>query len=914
MMLSDYIAIDLETTGLDAEKDEIIEIALVRFQSGQVVDSLNALVKPEQQVRPFIFQLTGIDPQELDAAQPFSEVVPLIADFVKDLPLVAHNAIFDARFLTKALKQHQAPSDYVFFDTLLLSRLVWQNVGNHRLETLVQALGIKRSSIHRALPDAEACGHLMYQALQKIEQFSPWEKWHLAQLAQNSNWSSIFPLPDVSPENPYFIPVAEAEPAELLPEPPSFPDRIRPWMNRDGVLSEHLPGYTPRKLQLQYAEIEERNLYKGGIAVLEAETGTGKTLGYLLPALLKASQSNDRILISTSTRALQEQLWQKDLPALTPLFGSKIRPALVKGRQNYLCLRKMEEHLRYAEKLLTEEEHLTIMPLISWVTRSLTGDTGENAGFHIERNRQLWNKLQSDSSTCVGKPCTYYEQCFGLKARRRAGEANIVLTNHYLALQDLNLDFSLLPPYEHAIFDEAHRLPMVSHEVFGKRIWFFRFRNHVKILAHVKSPENGLLAEIEDSCQQDEAAQSLAKICRSRIQDSEKQLHRLFIKIGKAIHKLKNKQNLRFTMGLQAEFNCDPKPALEALASLKEGLTQLSTRLRELDIPVGFGRDLEGSATLVEEFRKDLEFVTLAQRDDWAFWLEEPGNPHTLVIQAQPLEPGSFWAQKFHPWIHSALFTSATLVAENDMSFFESQMGLRSRSHENFKRPFSRVLHSSWDVDEMRQIIIVDFLPKPNDNAFQDALDDFLCELLPQVPRNTLALYTSINSLIQSHSKLSEPFAKAGKTLMSQHSDGTVDNLVEVFRKHQNACLMGTQMLWEGVDLPGEALELLVIPKLPFPTPGNSLIQAKGEMIRARGGNSFKELFVPEAILSLRQGLGRLIRHEEDRGAVLLLDKRLTQEKYGRSFTNLWKHKHHIAHDMDEVKQLLGLAKSSQHS
>jgi len=900
MIPKNFIAIDLETTGLE-DSDEIIEVALVRFVDNQVAETFECLVKPAQEVRPFIYSLTGIPAAELAAAKPFADVAADIRKFIGDVPLVAHNSSFDARYLKHAFsKTGIVFENHPVYDTLLLSRIVWQSVANHRLETLLDALNISREGSHRALPDARACGDLFVKSFAEAEKFSAFERKQLGKLAQGTAWESVFTLE----EAPAAMQLREPATSDVrAANTPHIPHRVHDFFDPDGILQKALPNFTPNDKQATFAEMEERNLHKGGLAILEAGTGTGKTLGYLIPAALKAVQSGERVVISTATRMLQEQLWQKDLPSIAPIFGSALKPALVKGRNNYLCLRKFQEHLDHSDSLLTPDEREAIMPIVTWVERTQSGDANENAGFHIGRNRQLWNKLASESSTCVGQTCPFFSRCFGLNARRNATNANVVLINHALFLQDLNTDFALLPTYEHIIFDEAHRIPQAAHDAFGKRIWFFRFRNQMKILAHVKNPQNGILGEIEAAKAE---AQPLTDKVRQLVSETEKQLHRFFLKIGKNLKRFSDKDGLRYTQSLFVEAQADPKPTLQSLDSLKESLDSLIVELnKENSGLLHFVRDLEGSAKEVESFRKDLDFVVHAGREEWAFWMEEPGNPHTLVLQAQLLEPGKRFAEKFYPWIKSALFTSATLSVQGGLEYFEDRMGMYSANIDAEKRPFSRILEHPFDVNANRRIIVADFMPKPNDPSFQRALDEVLCALLPELNVSSMVLFTALSALGKSHEALAPIFAAKGKTLLSQHTDGAIDNLVEIFRKKKGSCIIGAQSLWEGVDLPGEALEFLVIPKLPFPTPGDALIQARGDLVRNRGGNSFKDIFIPEAVLALRQGLGRLIRNKDDKGTVLLLDPRLIHENYGKSFTRIWAGKHTVAHSIEELKELV---------
>ena len=907
MKLNAFVALDLETTGLEADKDEIIEVALVRFENGAPAETLDFLVRPRQEVRPFIYGLTGIDPAELAAAPVFADVAGAVRQFIGDLPVVAHNAQFDSRFLRQAFAKVGIPfEEHPFLDSLTASRIAWQDVPNHRLETLVNVLGITRENAHRALPDARACGELFCLAQQVFADFEPFVAWHLAHLAQGTPWEAVFGAP--VGEAPAFAPHSQPiAPAPALPAHHKA-RRVREFFAPEGLLAKALPDFAARKGQYEYSEACERNMHKGGLAVLEAGTGTGKTLAYLVPALLKAAEGGERVVLSTATRALQEQLWQKDLPALAPLFGDALRPALLKGRSNYLCLRKFVEHLENPDLLLAPEERESFMALVPWAARTELGDGNENSGFNLNRNRQLWGKVASEASTCVGERCPFFDRCYGLGSRRRAAQSNLLLVNHALFLQDLQLDFALLPTYEHIVFDEAHRLPDLSHQAFGRSLWFFRLRNILKQLVHVRQNNHGVLGVLEVALRAHADHTAIADqcaACREDCAEAERQLHKLLLRIGKKQRRQKDDGGYRYNDGLQAEFDSDPHATLDVLSRLGAALETLSAALRALPGFAQKARDLDGAVSEINRFADDLRFLSGPRKDGWVFWLEEPWNPHTLRMNAAPLDSGAPWAGKFYPWIKSALFTSATLAVQGDLSYFCTRMGMDPARVPQGKHPFLRCYDSPWDIGQQRTVIIADFLPKPADAKYQAALDELLKALLPNVNANTLMLYTSIGSLLKSHEALSPVFAAHAKTLLSQHSDGSADSLIEMFRQQKGACLLGTQSFWEGIDLPGAALELLVIPKLPFPSPGEPLVAGRADAIKESGGNPFKDLFVPEAVLDLRQGVGRLIRTPTDHGVLLLLDNRILTEAYGKSFARIWHGKHKVAKSLEELQALL---------
>ena len=894
-----FVALDLETTGLDFEKDEIIEVALVRFENGEPKENIDFLVKPSSaELRPFIETLTGISTEDLASAPDFATVAGQICSFIGELPIVAHNALFDSKFLKQTFSKVGISYDsHVFWDSLTLSRIAFQDVPNHRLDTLVQELEIERSRAHRALPDADACGRLFVKSFEKISSMDPWLFEALSKVAEGSGYESLFAAktePFTAPK--YKLPAAPAQ--EALPK--SKAPRVSEFFKEGGFISFVIEDYKPRHNQQDFASVMERNMYKGGLCVLEAPTGSGKTLSYLITAANKAI-AGERVLISTATRSLQEQLWTESIPQIAKIYNGELRPAVLKGRDNYLCIRKFEELLMHPQKLLSAEERDSFMALIPWVMTTETGDINDCNSFSQARNRVLWSKLSSNASSCLGDKCPHRDHCPALIAKRKAMNANMVLVNHSLFLADLQLDFALLPSYEHIVFDEAHRLPEISNQAFGRSVSFFGFRNVAKTLEPSKAGGDGLIAEIASRipAEQPELHELCDKLSES-LAESEKCLHRFFMKIGKKLAKQKNGRNgFTFANSILAEYEADPATFLEQYANARALAEKIVAATANNEDLKGVVNDLEGRMTEIGHFVSDFEFVTKAGRADWVFYMEEPFNPHTIKLHALPLHSGNIWREKFYPWIKSATFTSATLSVQADLSYFLQKMGMDNLRLS--KQPFVRVYTEQSDVNERRSVMVAKFLPKPSAPEFGDALNDTLLQVLPTIEENTMVLFTSVATMMKAQAALAPAFAERKKLLLCQHVDGSLDGLVAMFRKERGACLLGCQSLWEGVDFPGDALKLLVITKLPFPNPSDPLVAGLTNEMKAANKNFFKDFFVPEAYIELRQGIGRLLRSDSDSGKVLILDNRVILERYGKTFARIWNFKNRTAGSVNDI-------------
>ena len=904
-----FVAVDLETTGLEFEKDEIIEVALVRFENGVPTENVDYLVKPTTAVlRPFIESLTGITNADIADAPDFASVAGSICSFIGDLPIVAHNATFDSKFLKNTMEKVGIPFDHAVWDSLTLSRIAFQDVPNHRLDTLTQELNIERSRAHRALPDAEACGKLFVMSYEKIAKMDAWLLDALTRVAEGSDWEKLFGLPDGADAGngapadlqvPAFAMPAKAAPTGALPH--ARMPRVDEFFKEGGLLSTVIEGFTVRKNQQEFASCVERNIHKGGLSVIEAPTGSGKSLAYLVAAANKAADG-ERVIISTATRALQEQLWNHDIPQVKSLYGDKLKAAILKGRDNYICFRKFVEVLKAPRTLLAPEERDSFMAIIPWALSTTKGDINESSSFSHGRNRVLWSKLSSSAATCEGEKCPFYAKCPALCAKRAAMEANLLLVNHALFLADLSLDFALLPTYEHVIFDEAHRLPDASNQGFGRTVSFFGFRNVAKTLLPAKDGQGGLISEIVARIAvEDEAARSECGQLINDISETEKALHRFFMKIGKKLSKQKlTKDSLTYSNGILAEYDADPKPVLDQFEIARSRANSLSVLLAGMRPLEGLLKDLSGRMEELNRFIVDFEFLVKAGRTGWVFYMEEPFNPHTLKMHAYPLHSGEIWKEKFYPWVKSATFVSATLAVQGDLTYYVDRMGMSSLER---KRPFLKVFAESATNGDRRSVMVARYLPKPSLPEYVTELNSTLVEVLPDIEENAMVLFTNIATMMKAQAVLAPAFAAKGKLLLCQHVDGALDGLIAMFRKSRGACLLGCQSLWEGVDFPGDALKLLVVTKLPFPNPSDPLVAGISAEMKSKGENVFKTYYIPEAFMELRQGLGRLLRSETDSGKVLILDNRVVNEPYGKSFARIWDMKQLVANTVDDVKK-----------
>lgn len=591
-------------------------------------------------------------------------------------------------------------------------------------------------------------------------------------------------------------------------------------------LPEVLDGYTPRQSQVSYAEKIHDVIAQGSNGLIEAGTGIGKTLGYLVPVLI----SGKRAVISTGTRNLQDQLFLKDLPLLSSLFPST-RVSLLKGRGNYLCLYRMENHLRSGET--SQQDLKEVTSIRQWSSRTGTGDLSEI--LDPEDNPRLLQQVTSTVDNCLGPRCPDYDRCPLYLARARAMESDLVVVNHHLLFADLaqkeDVLQSLLPQAEVVVVDEAHRIPEVARQFFGQQLSSGQItalvrdaRIELALLGNDDPVTLGAVAELEGR---------LEKL-RSRMMDNDEQdVSRWMTKGGKVVVE-------EVDHALQSLAG-----HLDRVAERSEGLQLMQKRSWRL---------LDQFAFLTEESGDD-DYVHWISRSDRGFVFNL--SPVTIADDMKSVTASACW-----------LFTSATLSVEEDFAHVQGELGLETSVCQRFDSPF--------DYHNMVKGHVTTDLPVPGDDTHTLDLVNRVLPLIMSNEGRTFFLFTSYRALRVA----AEALKRSGKPLLVQGSQSR-SNLVNAFRETEGAVLLATQSFWEGVDVRGADLRLLIIDKLPFPNPADPLFQAQLRRFDESGRNSFAELTLPRTVLALKQGFGRLVREETDRGLFVLGDCRVKKRSYG---------------------------------
>ncbi len=670
-----------------------------------------------------------------------------------------------------------------------------------------------------------------------------------------------------------------------------FEEQINPeyavsLISNDGPLAKESPFYEERPSQMALLKHITEAFNEGKIGIFEAGTGVGKSYAYLIPAILFAATEGKRVVISTGTINLQQQLAQKDVPAALKITGKQLKCLLLKGRQNYVCRRRLADTLE--EQDLFSEETEELERIADWVE---TTEDGSRSDLSFMPTESLWQRINSESDACMGRKCPYCEKCFVMKLRKQAADAQILIVNHHLLFADIETrmggagydDVAVLPPYHHVLFDEAHGIENAATSFFSETISRFKIIKQLNYLyRHRKGAAQGLLFTLEALSSSDiDMAQCIAL--------SEELKTKLIHVEDAALDLMENDYTWRLHQGTAPM----AEPFLYAMHLLAVAITDFCGLVR--NVIAGISEE-DQEAQVVWEAKQVLRriesvgqlcnnFGQWEEKNDTVFWMSKRrlnnGSWLATIVQT-PLEiAGKMNTGVFEP-METVVCTSATLTVNRDFGYWLRRTGVHFADPE---RVVTGEFDSPFPYRTNMLLSIPQDAPMPSDRNFQSWMEDAVVRLIQASDGRALVLFTSYDSLKYACTAARNSLDATGITILMQGDDDRF-KLLETFRDDEKSVLFATDSFWEGVDVPGTSLSHVIIVKLPFAVPNDPVFQARSEAIEARGGNPFMELSVPDAVVHFRQGVGRLIRRSTDHGAVTVLDARLIRKQYGSLFMN----------------------------
>jgi len=616
-----------------------------------------------------------------------------------------------------------------------------------------------------------------------------------------------------------------------------------------GVLERAVPGFRHRPQQAEFAEAVREAIASRGVLIAEAGTGTGKTFAYLVPALL----SGGRVIVSTGTKTLQDQLYHRDLPRIREALGSTVDLALLKGRANYVCLHHLEA-AAVQGTFAARDEALDLQKIRRFAATTMTGDRNDCGD--VPESSGAWAHATSTRENCLGSSCKHYQDCFVMKARKRATEADVVVVNHHLFFADVVLRdegaADLLPAANTVIFDEAHHLPDLARLFFGESL------STTQLLELARDVRLAEAQHAAESSVMGDAAISLEKAARD-----------LRLALGAASGRTALAA-LRDRTGFDAALDS----LAGALGDLGKCLAAQEERAEEIR---SCRARADACLARVTEWReadaRPREDAEGGAAPDVVRWVEV--YAHSAVLYATPLDVGRIFNAQIDAGERAWIFTSATLSVDGDFRHYQEEMGLAQAGTRSWPSPY--------DFANQALLYVPEGLPDPNTEGFVNAVIDAAWPVVRASAGHAFLLFTSLRAMERGHALLAERLAAEGLAwpLLLQ-GRAAKSELLERFRRSPNAVLVGSQSFWEGVDVKGEQLSVVVIDRLPFNPPDDPVLAACIERINRAGGNAFMDYQLPRAVISLKQGAGRLIRDEADRGALVICDPRLVEKHYGK--------------------------------
>ncbi len=932
------VSLDIETTGLDPERDAILEIGVVRFRGDEVLEEWSSLIDPGRPIPQKITELTGIDEAMIKReAVSLGEGVRATDRVIGRETIIGHNIAFDLGFFKK-LKFPPPFSSNASMDTFELASILVPHAGRYSLGSLARDLGVELTDAHRALNDARATQQLYLKLFERAVNLPREVVDEISQHAELSNWVLSDFWRDVREQQGRGVfstsigaqlrkvthdgrkqkeltavmrRKAQLQAKPLKPNENTIAldlDKTARILATDGPFSKKFPGYEARPQQVDMLKQVTQTFNEGGVSFIEAGTGTGKSLAYLIPSMLWAIRNNERVVISTNTINLQEQLADKDVPAVIDILEQEGRAAVMKGKGRYLCQNRFAELRRNGPK--TQDEAKVLSKILIWLPNTLTGDADE-LFLPSPGERAVFQHLSAQNPICNTNTCSASD-CFFHQARRLAESAHVVIVNHALLLADIAVENRALPEYHYLVIDEAHHLETAATDSLTYQMDRDEMQRQISDLGRAtqnRRSGGGLLGEIAAKSRQmlkpDQGAMidgacEAAMVAAAGVwngnsaffdeltefladEGGDKNDYTQRVRITRAI---RNRSGWTRVEIAYEKYLAEMNALVKHLNTIFKGLNELSELIADFDMLMS---RLNGSIRFYTDVCEQTNGMVLKPSDDKIYWADidqnkqrRAGGPR-ITLNVAPLNIGPMMQKNLWDAKKAVVLTSATMTTGSangpqagkpNFNYIKGRLSAADAGEMAVGSPF--------DYKSSTLLYLVTDIPEPNQQGYQQFVERGLIDLFKASQGRGLALFTSYTQL-RATSRVIAPALQRDEIMVFEQGDGTSRRvMLENFRAAERGVMLGTRSFWEGVDIQGEKLSALAICKLPFDVPTDPIFAARSETFE----NSFNDYSVPETVLRFRQGFGRLIRSKADRGVVVVFDRRLISKGYGAAFLN----------------------------
>jgi predicted DnaQ family exonuclease/DinG family helicase len=912
-----YVALDLEFTGLNPDHDAILEVGAAKFRGDEILDTWSCLINPGRALPHKVERLTGIAKTDIQDAPSFRSMLPSLTRFLGEYPIVGHTISLDLAFLQKAGLSLPNPA----LDTFELACILMPYASRYSLMRLAQELEIEYPTQHRALEDAKCTRSLFLALLDRAARLNPKIIQEIVRLSEKSDWHLRLAFQDLLHDRARqaFAPgtigaqlaakgLADADETfgvllsrskderplkPLVTKQPLDVGALADDLSPEGRFAKEFPGFEYRPEQVTMLRAVARAFNDSGVLLVEAGTGTGKSLAYLLPAVKWATQNNDRVVISTNTINLQDQLAYKDIPDLRSVLKDEFKFTVLKGRSNYLCRRRLDALRRQDSHTL--DEIRVLAKVLAWLPSTTTGDVAELT--LTQGESRVWARLASDPEHCTVERCAHRaDRCFFWIARERAEAAHLLIVNHSLLLSDMALENRVLPEFKYLIVDEAHHLEARATDALS----FEASRASLDQLFRLTGSERGGLlgslgGHLRHSGLGAQAQREFQRLLDETAQEADRAQHGAydFFNALEAFLSHQEEWSGEAEGSNDRQFRLTPSRRMQPewsaveiewdnlntkFTKLRENLDKVYSAWQEIDDAEiedydDLAEDILFAARRLRETHLNLQSAIAEPRGTSIYWTSVNKNTGDIAVHAAPLHVGEILQKDLFATRETAILTSATLSIGDSFSFAKNRLGLGEWADE-------LAVGSPFDFAQAALVYVPSDIPEPGQPGYQKAVESALAELLKATRGRALVLFTSHSQLQHTYRSIARKLEEDDILVLAQGLDGSRRQVLDTFRTNERMALFGTRSFWEGVDVVGEALSCLAIARLPFSVPSDPIFSARSETF----DDPFGQYAVPEAVLRFRQGFGRLIRSKTDRGVVVVLDKRILTKSYGKLF------------------------------